>query len=238
MSMTDAGEVKVVYPFASRLSLSNRIKMPDFERRGHIAGEDVYFISYHYTNSRDQVEEFCAAGVRPLKGGFGSENDELMTINFEVEGIDRPIHCPNVNHDHQNKARSFVRYIEQQTAFYYGRSSLDEHEQVLYCTATKGHLNRILVSRGSLARPRRCCEKATMDRFSLPPLLLPVGKRNAIPMVGLVPPSHVGGRAFSFYPLILIPPLRLPPLRRLLHDWPRSAPYSGALVRADARPAI
>lgn len=75
MSVTESDEAKTLYPFASRLNPSNPIRMLDFERQGHTAGKDVYYSAYFCTNSHDLVEEFCAAGVRPLKDGFGIENN-------------------------------------------------------------------------------------------------------------------------------------------------------------------
>lgn len=76
--MKEGGEVKTVYPFASRLVPSNPITVQDFERRSLVASKAVYLAAYHYTSNWDLVEEFCDAGVRPLRDGYGFRNDELQ----------------------------------------------------------------------------------------------------------------------------------------------------------------
>lgn len=53
-----------MYPFTSYLVPSNPMRMPDFERRGHEAGEDLSVLAYRCINSQDLVEEFCVAGER------------------------------------------------------------------------------------------------------------------------------------------------------------------------------
>lgn len=95
--------------------------MLEFARHGHEAGEKVYCDAYYLTSSCDLIDEFCAAGVRPLKDDFGFANDQLEMVNFGVDGIDRPICCLKVDLASKKKvARSFVSTVEQWAVLYCG----------------------------------------------------------------------------------------------------------------------
>lgn len=84
MNVTEYGEAKTIYHFVLRLIPTNISRKLDFKRRGHAAGEDIYYSAYYNTGSCDLVEEFCATRVRPLKDGFGIGNDQLASIDFEI----------------------------------------------------------------------------------------------------------------------------------------------------------
>lgn len=223
MNVRESGEAKTVYLFASRLIPSDPDRMPDFERRGHMAGEDFYYSAYHYTSSHDLVEEFCAAGVRPLKHGFGIGNDQLAMVNFEVEGIDGPFCCLKFNLDQKrSKAKSFVRDIEYRVALYCGRYSQDEHKLVLSCMATSGRFNRILSFVEIPYSPRKVprggddealAGLATADKKRKCGSDCGDGSTRSRPRKGLLPLSIDSGSSPS-----------LPPPRRLLRGQSRGVP--------------
>lgn len=68
--VTANDESEMVYPLASQLVDPNLVTHPEFSRRGSKVNERVYCNAYFYSNSRDLVEELCAADVQPLSKGF------------------------------------------------------------------------------------------------------------------------------------------------------------------------
>lgn len=169
------------------------------------------------------MEEFCATGVRHLMDGFGIGNDQLTSVDFEVEGITGQFVARRSTSTNKRASRSPS----------FGTSSSDRR---FTASATpKMSTSRsfpaqlrgaILIgsfpSLGFLTCPVRCRGKA-MARLPLAPLLLE-RKGNVALAAGPVPPSLAGRRASSPCPLTLVPPSRLPPPRRLLRDRPGDVP--------------
>lgn len=149
--MTVDGKVKTIYPFASCRIDSDPVRMPDFARRGHEAGEKVYSDAYYFNSSHELFEVFCVAGVRPLRDSVSFANGQLDMINIRVDGIEGPICCLKVDlAGKKNSARSFVKTVEWRAVLYCGGYSPLVHEQVLLRTAMKGRFNRVLHCTGIL----------------------------------------------------------------------------------------
>lgn len=65
----------------------------------------------------------------PLRDGFGIAESQLDMVNFDVEGIDRPICCPKVDlAEKKRTTKKFVRIMERKAVLSYDGYSALEHE--------------------------------------------------------------------------------------------------------------